>query len=190
MVDRITPRPTPDVIKRIQRKAKTTDHIPITAESFIQWVVEDNFAAGRPCLEKVGVEMTNDVEPWEEAKIRILNATHAAIAWAGTMLGFKYIHESVNHEKIHLLALDYISQDVIPSLSPSSIDLTKYRDIVLARFSNPHLLDTNQRVAADGLSKIPGMITPTLHERYLDGKIPSATAVLPALFFLFLRCWV
>ena len=56
------------------------------AESFIQWVIEDRFANGRPDWEKVGVEMTGDVQPYEEAKIRILNASHSAIAWAGTLL--------------------------------------------------------------------------------------------------------
>ena len=67
----------------------TRDEAAVMAESYIQWVVEDNFIAGRPPWELVGAEMVKDVQPYEEAKIRILNATHSCIAWAGTLLGLK-----------------------------------------------------------------------------------------------------
>jgi len=60
---------------------------------------------------------------------------------------------------------------------------------VLSRFSNPWIKDTNQRVAADGLSKIPAMVTPTLQECYRRGTPPAASLVLPALFYLFLQRW-
>ncbi|MEA3122614.1 MAG: D-arabinitol 4-dehydrogenase, partial [Paraburkholderia sp.] len=69
------------------------------------------------------------------------------------------------------------------------LDLVRYRDVVLERFSNPYIQDTNQRVAADGFSKIPGFIAPTLAECFARGVEPSATAVLPALFFRFLDRW-
>lgn len=189
MVDRITPRPTPDVAERVQAATGKQDGAAVMAESFIQWVIEDDFIAGRPALEKVGVELVESVLPWEEAKIRILNATHAAIAWAGTLIGLNYIDDSTRHPSIYQLAHNYVTQDVIPSLSPSPLDLADYRDVVLARFSNPYIKDTNQRVGADGLSKIPGMVTPTLQECYQRGAQPTATAVIPALFFLFMQRW-
>ncbi|URW94136.1 D-arabinitol 4-dehydrogenase [Pantoea agglomerans] len=189
MVDRITPRPTPEVAERVQAATGKQDGAAVMAESFIQWVIEDDFIAGRPALEKVGVELVESVLPWEEAKIRILNATHAAIAWAGTLIGLNYIDESTSHPAIYQLAHDYVTQDVIPSLSPSPLDLADYRDVVLARFSNPYIKDTNQRVGADGLSKIPGMVTPTLQQCNQRGAQPTATAVIPALFFLFMQRW-
>jgi D-arabinitol 4-dehydrogenase len=82
MVDRITPRPTPDVAERVLAATGIKDAVPVMGESFIQWVIEDDFINGRPALEKV-VELVESVLPWEEAKIRILNATHSCIAWAG-----------------------------------------------------------------------------------------------------------
>jgi D-arabinitol 4-dehydrogenase len=189
MVDRITPRPTPDVAERVLAATGIKDAVPVMGESFIQWVIEDDFINGRPALEKVGVELVASVLPWEEAKIRILNATHSCIAWAGTLIGLSYIDDSTRQRAIRQMAWEYVSQDVIPSLTPSPLDLAQYRDVVLARFSNPYIKDTNQRVAADGLSKIPGMVTPTLIECYKRGEAPTATAVLPALFFLFLKRW-
>lgn len=189
MVDRITPRPTPDVAERVKQQTGWDDKAPIMGEAFIQWVIEDDFINGRPALENVDVEMVESVLPWEEAKIRILNASHSCIAWAGTLIGLNFIDESTRQSAIKQMAWNYVTQDVIPSLSPSPLDLEQYRDVVLARFSNPYIQDTNQRVAADGLSKIPGFITPTLQECYQRQQTPAATAVLPALFFVYLQRW-
>lgn len=189
MVDRITPRPTPDVAERVKQHTGWDDKAPVMGEAFIQWVIEDDFINGRPALENVGVEMVESVLPWEEAKIRILNASHSCIAWAGTLIGLNFIDDSTRESAIKQMAWNYVTQDVIPSLSPSPLDLAQYRDVVLDRFSNPYIKDTNQRVAADGLSKIPGFITPTLQECYQRNQIPAATAVLPALFFVFLQRW-
>jgi D-arabinitol 4-dehydrogenase len=189
MVDRITPRPTPDVRERVKAATGFDDQAPVMGEAFIQWVIEDHFAAGRPAWERVGAELVESVLPYEEAKIRILNATHSCIAWAGTLVGLSYIHEGTIDPDIRQFAYDYVTQDVIPSLTPSPLDLDKYRDVVLDRFGNPHIQDTNQRVAADGFSKLPGFIAPTLSECFARGAEPAATAMLPALFFRFLDRW-
>ncbi|WP_297353741.1 D-arabinitol 4-dehydrogenase [Paraburkholderia sp.] len=189
MVDRITPRPTPDVRERVLAATGFDDAVPVMGEAFIQWVIEDRFCAGRPAWERVGAELVESVVPYEEAKIRILNATHSCIAWAGTLVGLNYIHEGTHDPEIRQFAFDYVTQDVIPCLTPSPLDLAHYRDIVLDRFGNPHIQDTNQRVAADGFSKIPGFIAPTLAECFERGAEPAATAMLPALFFRFLDRW-
>jgi len=189
MVDRITPRPTDDVRERVRAATGFDDACPVMGEAFIQWVIEDHFCAGRPAWEKVGAELVDSVMPYEEAKIRILNATHSCIAWAGTLVGLRYIHEGTIDPDIQKFAYDYVTQDVIPCLTPSPLDLARYRDVVLDRFSNPYIQDTNQRVAADGFSKIPGFIAPTLSECLARGVEPAATAMLPALFFRFLDRW-
>ena len=193
MVDRITPRPTPEVMARIRSQAGWDDQAPLMAESFIQWVIEDRFANGRPQWEQVGVEMTGDVQPYEEAKIRILNATHSAIAWAGTLRGLTYIHDGTHDATIRKIAADYVTDDVIPCLTQpgheSPVDLAKYRDVVLDRFGNDAIADTNQRVAADGFAKIPGFILPTIRERLARGESIASVARLPALFLAFLQRW-
>lgn len=189
MVDRITPRPAADLPARIKAKTGIDDKAPVMGETFIQWVVEDNFRDIRPDLEAVGVEMVASVVPYEEAKIRILNSSHSCIAWAGTLIGLQYIHESTQTDFIYAIANRYVTEDVIPCLGNNGIDLQTYRDVVLNRFTNPWIQDTNQRVAADGFSKIPAMITPTLLECYQRGVRPEATAMLPALFFVFMEQW-
>ncbi|WP_298835345.1 D-arabinitol 4-dehydrogenase [uncultured Piscinibacter sp.] len=193
MVDRITPRPTPDVRERVLAATGVDDPTALMGESFIQWVIEDRFAAGRPAWEKVGVEMVESVAPYEEAKIRLLNATHSCIAWAGTLAGFLFIHEGTHDAEIRRLAYDYVTDDTIPCLHapgrPSPIDLPRYRDIVLDRFGNPAIRDTNQRVAMDGFSKIPGFIVPTIRERLVTNASIASVAMLPALFLAYLQRW-
>ena len=193
MVDRITPRPTPAVRQRVLAATGVDDPAAVMGERFIQWVIEDDFIAGRPAWEAVGVEMVGSVQAYEEAKIRLLNATHSCIAWAGTLLGYTYIHEGTHDVRIRQMAFDYVTDDVIPVLNtpehPSPIDLAAYRDVVLDRFGNPAIADTNQRVAMDGFSKIPGFIAPTLRERLARGESIASVAMLPALFLAYLQRW-
>lgn len=193
MVDRITPRPTPEVRARVLAATGVDDAAALMGESFIQWVVEENFIAGRPEWEKVGVEMVDSVQAYEEAKIRLLNATHSCIAWAGTLIGYTYIHEGTQDAQIRQFAFDYVTNDVIPVLDtpemPCPLNLPKYRDVVLDRFANPAIADTNQRVAMDGFSKIPGFIAPTFRERLARGESIDSVAMLPALFLAYLQRW-
>lgn len=193
MVDRITPRPLPEVVQRVKAATGLDDEAPVMGEQFIQWVIEDHFINGRPAWEKAGAEMVESVLPYEEAKIRILNSSHSCFAWAGTLIGLNYIHEGVANPAIRRMAFDYVSDDVIPSLEasqrPYPLDLAAYRDVVLDRFSNPYLRDTNQRVAADGFAKIPGFLWPTFRECLARGASIAKTAKLPALFFEFLGRW-
>jgi len=189
MVDRITPRPTPDVAERVKAATGWDDRAALMGESFIQWVIEDDFIAGRPAWEKVGVEMVASVQAHEEAKIRLLNATHSCIAWAGTLAGYQYIHEGTHDAAIRQMAYDYVTDDAIPVLLPCPIDLAAYRDVVLERFGNPAIADTNQRVAMDAFSKIPGMIAPTIRDKLARGGAFDSVAMLPALFLAYLQRW-
>lgn len=194
MVDRITPRPTAAVRERVRAATGTDDPAALMAESFIQWVVEDNFCSGRPAWEAVGAQLVPDVHPFEEAKIRILNATHSLVAWAGTLLGLEFIHEDVQTPAIRDLAVDYINNSVIPLLTPSPLDLAAYRDSVLERFASPHVKDSNARVAMDGFAKTTGFIAPTLRQHLAKGAKAAdpalgGVALLPAFFLAYLQVW-
>jgi len=178
MVDRITPRPAPGTAE-------------LMAEDWLQWVIQrDGFADGRPAWETVGAQLVEDVQPFEEAKIRILNATHSVFAWAGALRGCRFIHEVVAIPEVRRLAHGFITDEVIPCLQPSPLDLPAYRDAVLDRFANVALADTCQRVVSDSMAKIPGFITPTLRERLAQGGSLAAGARLPALYLAFLRQWL
>lgn len=189
MVDRITPRATPELRARVLASTGRDDPAAVMSESFLQWVIENDFRNGRPAWEDVGVEMVRSVAPYEEAKIRILNASHSCIAWAGALLGYAYIHEGMRDPRIRALAHGYVTDAVFDCLRPSPVDLEAYRDAVLERFSGDAIRDTVERVLADSLAKLPGFIVPTIRERLAQGLVLDAVAPLPALYLLFLQRW-
>ncbi|MDB5778827.1 MAG: D-arabinitol 4-dehydrogenase [Polaromonas sp.] len=193
MVDRITPRPAPDLFARVRAAIGRDDGAAVTAETFMQWVIEDRFVAGRPDRGRVGVELVDSILPDEEAKVRILNASHSCIAWAGTLIGLPYVHKAIGVPAIRQMAFNYVTDDVIACLDspdrPGPLDLPAYRDEVLHRFGNAALRDTNERVAMNGFSKMQGFIAPTLRDRLEIGASIASVAVLPALFLAFLQRW-
>lgn len=181
MVDRITPRPTDELRARVAEMG-WDDAAPVMAETYLEWVIEDNFAAGRPAWERVGATIVRSVTPYEEAKIRILNGSHSCIAWAGYLAGHPHIHEAIADARIKQLAYDYVTQDVIPCLQPSPVALESYRDTVFERFGNAHIKDTVERVMADSYAKLRGFIAPTLVDRLSQHEHPQHAALVVALF--------
>jgi D-arabinitol 4-dehydrogenase len=189
MVDRITPRATPALRRRVLAALGVDDPAAVMSESWLEWVIEDGFCNGRPAWQQAGAQMVVSVAPWEEAKIRILNASHSCIAWAGALLGHAYIHEGIRDPRIRALVHDYVTGAVFDCLRPSPVDLEAYRDAVIARFSSDAIRDTNDRVLADSLAKLPGFIVPTIRERMARGLALDHVAPLPALYLAFLCRW-
>lgn len=193
MVDRITPRPDAGVARRVLSATGWADRAPVMSESFTQWVIEDRFAAGRPEWERVGVQLTDDVGAHEEAKLRILNAAHSCIAWAGAVRGIDTIHEALAQPDIALMAREYVMKGAIPCLSAigvgSRIDVQTYGEVVLERFRNVALHDTVQRVASDSVAKLQRFVIPTLRDCLTHGLPLDSVALLPSLLFDFLGHW-
>ncbi len=187
MVDRITPRPTDALRARVRAATGRDDEAAVMAEDYVQWVIEDDFREGRPGLEQAGVEFVASVEPYEDAKIRILNASHALLAWRGTALGLDYIHQCIAAPDLREAMVRYVTDDVMACLPDSPVDLAAYRDEVISRFGNPHVEDTVARVAADGFAKIAGWIRPTLAQRLEAGAWPVATAAIASAFLTVLE---
>jgi len=189
MVDRITPVASPALQERVRAATGQEDRAAVGAERYIQWVIEDDFRNGRPAWENAGAELVRAVEPYEEAKIRVLNASHSAIAWAGSLAGYRFIDEALADPRIGAIAHDWITDAVFDCLRPSPIGLEAYRDLVLERFGSSANRDTVERVLADSFSKLPGFVVPTIRERIARGLPLESAAVLPALFLQMLLRW-
>jgi D-arabinitol 4-dehydrogenase len=189
MLDRITPPPDATVRERVRAATGHDDAAAVLAEEFRQWVVEDDFRAGRPALEQAGVQFVASVAPFEEAKCRIRNASHTAIAWAGVLAGMRYVHEGALDPAVCEFARDYILDAVIPCLEPSPLDLEAYGEAALARFGNAALADTNQHIVQDSYAKLQEFIVPTVRQRLAARAPLRAAAALPALYLAFLQRW-
>lgn len=187
MVDRITPAIQPADRARLNELNQIEDEIPVYAEEFGQWLIEDRFCAGRPALQQGGARFTTDVKPLEQLKLRILNASHSMLAYPGLLGGYEFVHQVMNDVRILWLLRSFLDRDVIPQLEPSpAMPPEAYRDIVLERFYNPNIADQLSRIAADGASKIPVFIGETLRGRIDAGGDLRRLAFLLAAFTQYL----
>ena len=183
MVDRITPATTDRERAFVRDKYGLEDNWPVFCEQFRQWVVEDQFPAGRPTLETVGVTFTSDVAPYELMKIRILNGGHAAIAYPAGLLDIHFVHEAMADEQIRAF-LEKLTkreiQAVVPP--PPSTSLDDYRHLVARRFANPKIADTVQRLCFDGSNRQPKFILPSAADRLKSGASIKGLALVSALW--------
>lgn len=188
MVDCITPATTQRERDLVRKRFGIEDAAPVVCEPFRQWVIEDRFSAGRPPLEQVGVEFTGDIARYELMKLRILNASHACIAYAAALLGYRFIHDAIADPDILGWLQVLQKREMIPMLPPlHEVDYHDYLETVVARFSNPGIGDTIARNAADGSERQPKFILPALRDALATGKEMSGLALEVALWAKYLR---
>ncbi len=170
MVDRITPATTDADRAMVRDRYGIDDAWPVVTEPFRQWVVEDAFSDGRPLWERVGVQMTSDVQPYELMKIRLLNASHSAMAYLGLLAGFGHIDEVMADDLFRRHVIAFMDEEVTPILPEvPGIDLAAYKRTLMERFSNPAIKDQVLRVCMDGSAKIPKFLLPTVREQLRRG---------------------
>ena len=164
MVDCIVPATGPNEIALVE-EIGISDAAPVTHENFRQWVIEDNFSAGRPEWEKVGATLTHDVHSYEAMKIRLLNGSHQILANAGELLSVETIAECMENDMISRLFRKVAMQEIAPQVAAvPGTDPEDYVTLIASRFANPRIHDTTRRVAFDGSSRHVGFLLPTIHE--------------------------
>ncbi|WP_314420772.1 fructuronate reductase [Pseudescherichia vulneris] len=155
MVDRIVPAATDASLAEIAEVLGVADPCAISCEPFIQWVIEDNFVAGRPEWEAAGVQMVDDVLPWEQMKLRMLNGSHSFLAYLGYLAGFAHINDCMADAHFRAAARRLMLDEQAPTLRITGVDLTDYAESLLARFANPALQHRTWQIAMDGSQKLP-----------------------------------
>ena len=190
MVDRITPQPSAQhhsEVSTLYQRAGTLG-VTIHAEDFIQWVLEDRMAADFPDLRPDGVTFTDDVDPYEETKIRVLNGGHTALAYLGALAGFDTFDEVMNHPKTADHFARFEREEVTRALPDAlPFDVEDYVDTVSRRFSNQHIADSVERIVSDGFAKFPIFIRPTVRGCLEQGHIPECALRSIASWYHFTR---
>lgn len=177
MVDRITPRPTPEQVTRITETLGFEDEVPVVAEPFVQWVIEDRFPTGRPSLEEVGVTFVESVESFETMKLRLLNGAHQLLAYLGLVAGHRYAHDAIADPAIARLVERYWLELALPTLLlPAGVDGIAYIEALRERFSNHAIADTLERLGTDSISRMAKFVLPTLVE---SRQQPSFLEIVP-----------
>lgn len=160
MVDRIVPAVTPETLDQVAQHTGVADPAAVACEPFRQWVIEDHFVAGRPEWEKAGAELVNDVLPYEEMKLRMLNGSHSFLAYLGYLAGYAHISDCMKDEHYRRAALALMLEEQAPTLKVEGVDLSHYAGSLIERYSNPALRHRTWQIAMDGSQKLP--------QRWLD----------------------
>lgn len=181
MVDRITPATTDADRAALATQFGIADGWPVPAEPFTQWIVEDRFPAGRPALERVGVQLVADVEPYELMKLRLLNASHQALAYLGAPLGYTLVDETMRDDRVRDYLSQYMAVEAAPTLGTlPGIDVDAYIATLLERFSNPGIKDTLVRLATDGSNRMPTFTLPAIRDNLAAGRPVALGAAMCA----------
>ncbi|GAA3607616.1 mannitol dehydrogenase family protein [Microlunatus ginsengisoli] len=180
MVDRITPGTTDEDRDAVAERFGIADGWPVVCEPFTQWVLEDDFSLGRPALETVGVQVVDDVTPYELMKLRLLNASHQALCYFGYLAGYRLVHDVAQDPLFARFLLAYMEREGSPTLAPvPGIDLDAYRRQLIERFSNAHVRDTVARLCAESSDRIPKWLLPVIRENLAAGRdVTLASAVV------------
>ncbi len=175
MVDRIVPAMTEEEFDIIEEATGYRDPCGIVCEDFRQWVIEDDFVAGRPDWDKAGATLVRDVLPYEEMKLRMLNGSHSFLAYNGSLAGYDYIYQCMEDEQLKSVTQKLMIDEQGRSLSPSlDVNLEEYAELLIDRFSNPNIKHKTYQIAMDGSQKLPQRaLDPflTLQERGVEAKI-------------------
>ncbi|QBS44345.1 mannitol dehydrogenase family protein [Nocardia sp. CS682] len=180
MVDRITPATPPEAAAQVARRYGVVDRWPVVTEPFTQWVLEDSFTLGRPDYGAVGVQLVEDVAPYELMKLRLLNASHQALAYFGYLTGYRLVHDAAQDPAFRRFLLRYMNIEATPTLRPvPGVDLDQYKQTLLERFANPAIGDTVARLCAESSDRIPKWVLPVVRKRLAEhGEITCAAAIV------------
>lgn len=167
MVDRIVPKTTDEDRARIAISLGVDDAWPVMTEPFSQWVIEDWFAGPRPRWEEVGATIVSEAEPYENAKLRMLNGTHSSLAYLGAVAGHVTVDEAIADAGLANFIGSMMRDEIEPTLSRPG--LPEYRADLLARYRNPALKHKLQQIAMDGSQKLPQRLLGTIRDRLAAG---------------------
>jgi mannitol 2-dehydrogenase len=181
MVDRITPQTVEADAAEVLGLDGVYDRCPVVTESFTQWVLEDRFGGPRPEFEQAGVELVDDVGPYELMKLRLLNLSHQAIAYFGRLMDYQFVSDAIRDPLIADFVLGFMKADAAPSLPEvPGIDIGGYEQTLLRRFGNTAIKDTVARLASDASDRIPKWLVPLIRERLAVGADVAHSAAIIA----------
>ncbi len=181
MVDRITPVTSDTDRAVLAERFGIEDRWPVVCEPFTQWVLEDDFAAGRPPVEEVGVQVVDDVHPYELMKLRLLNAGHQSLCYLGYLAGYRYAHDVCADPTFVEFLLGYMEHEGTPSLDPvPGVELDTYRRTLIERFANPEVRDTLARLCAESSDRIPKWLLPVIRHQLATGAEIERSALVVA----------
>lgn len=171
MVDSITPATDDALRDSVARQIGLADTLPVQREAYTQWVIENSFCGPKPEWEAAGAILTKDVIPYENAKLRLLNATHSALAYLGSLMGLETVFQTMQNQPLDGYIQQMMQSEIAPTVKPlAGLKITDYTATILQRFKNPAIKHYLSQIALDGSQKIPIRILETVKENLATGR--------------------
>ncbi|MCF2707002.1 mannitol dehydrogenase family protein [Arcanobacterium haemolyticum] len=181
MVDRIVPTTTPETAPSVEKLIGFRDGAPVRAEKFTMWVLEDKFPGGRPAWEKVGAIFTDEVQRYEDIKLRLVNGTHSLMAYLGGLDGKETIPDAWATPYIKEAVLSAIHDDYIPSITrPRGWEPEPYVRDLDSRWRNFPLADSTSRIGCLGAARLRQRVPVPIAFHTARGRMPHALALTVA----------
>ena len=180
MIDRIVPATTDADIAALASDLGVEDRAMVKTEPFTQWVIEDRFVTERPDFAALGVQLTQAVAPWEDAKLRLLNGAHSGVAYLGALAGDDFVHEFVATAAGRGFVEALWDEAQTTLNPPEGLDIAAYRTALMGRFANSALQHRTRQIAMDGSQKLPQRLLATIAERRAGGAPVKALALAVA----------
>jgi fructuronate reductase len=180
LVDRITPATTRRDVTEVAERTGHADRGPVVTEPYTEWVMADTFAADHPDWESAGALVTDDVQPYEQRKLLLLNGAHSLLAYAGSVRGHLTVAEAIEDPVVAGWVLQWW-RTASPHVALPRADSAAYCDALLERFRNARIQHQLAQIAADGSQKLRVRIIPVLRAERAAGRLPAgAVRVLAA----------
>lgn len=181
MVDRITPATTDADRDQLRTRFGIEDRWPVVCEPFVQWALEDSFSCGRPPYERAGVQLVEDVEPYELMKLRLVNCSHQGLCYFGRLCGYELVHDAAADPLFEGLLRGYMDDEATPTLpAVPGIDLGRYKQTLIERLRNPEINDTIARLAEYGSDRLPKWLVPVVRQQLAAGGPVHRSAAIVA----------
>lgn len=188
MVDRIVPRTTVDDRSDVSRTSGLDDAWPVLGEPFLDWVIEDDFAADRPDWREGGARFVRDAQPYELLKLRMVNGTHSALAYLSVLAGWPTVDVAIAQPAMRAYIGDLMREEIAPTLPAlEGLDLAAYSERLLKRYSNPALKHQTRQIAMDGSQKLPQRLLGTIRERLAKSQRIDGLALAVAGWLMYLQ---
>ena len=191
LVDRIVTGYPRDEAQQIEAQLGYKDAFLDTAEHFYLFVIQGpKSLAAELRLDKLplNVLIVDDIKPYKERKVAILNGAHTALVPVAWQAGLDTVGEAMNDAEVCAFVEKAIYQEIIPVLDLPRDELESFASAVTGRFRNPYIKHQLLSIALNGMTKFRTRILPQLLAgQKQSGKLPARLTFALAALIAFYR---
>ncbi len=171
LVDRIVTGYPKGEAAKIEAELGYEDKLLVTGEPFALWVIESDkpeLVKSEFPLDKAGlpVVFTDDLRPYRERKVRLLNGAHTSTVLAAYLSGLDTVGELMADETTRALIERNVYQELAPNVPLPEADVKAFASSVMERFENPFIKHMLLSISLNSISKFKARVLPSIKETF------------------------